>query len=143
MTAKRWFVTVAALVTVLSLAAVPTARADCGVDGDTTEREAERLSFTRSDVVLQGVALRGPNASGALLSPARFRVTHYLKGSGPTIVRVQTATVRQGPNLEVTEDLIDPRPGETWRIYAQGSSRRVLRTSICDYSKRLRVRKAP
>ena len=127
-----------ALATMLSLAAAAPASAACRIDADTTPREAERLSFARSDIVLEGVALGGPNDSGALLSPARFRVIRYLKGSGPKIVKVQTATVRQGPDLfEKTSERIDPRPGERWRIYAEGSPRRLLRTSICDYSKRL------
>lgn len=53
---------------------------------------SERQQFQRAEVVFVGIAMRGPNANGRLLSPARFWVVRYLKGTGPKVVRVQTGS---------------------------------------------------
>jgi len=45
----------------------------------------------RAQVILDGVALEGPTATGV----QRFRATRYLKGTGPRVVRVQTGTIRR------------------------------------------------
>lgn len=71
-----------------------------------------------------------------LASPARMRVSHYLKGSGPRIVRVDTAVAPVDGGIAVGEDGIEPSPGQRWRIYS-GSSRQPLATSICAGSRRL------
>jgi hypothetical protein len=44
----------------------------------------------RADVIFNGRALEGPTATGI----QRFRVTRYLKGRGPRIVRVDTMNIR-------------------------------------------------
>jgi hypothetical protein len=88
----------------------------------------------RADVIFDGVALEGATATGI----QRFRVTRYLKSRGPAIVRVNTGNVRRADGSgTVTSVSIVVRRGERWRIYAQGSTRRVLRTSVCDGSRRL------
>jgi hypothetical protein len=81
-----------------------------------------------ASVIFDGVAFDGPTATGI----QRFRVTRYLKGSGPTLVRVQTGN-KKGPNGEVsiTSVSIVVERGQKWRIFGQGSARRVLSTNVC------------
>ena len=87
----------------------------------------------RADVIFDGVALEGPTATGV----QRFRVTKFLKGRGPDIVRVQTGTIRRldGSGSTTSISLFVKR-GERWRIFARGSARRTLRTNVCDGSRR-------
>lgn len=96
--------------------------------------------FAAAKLVFDGEMLAGavaPTSSGILASPARVRVTRYLKGNGPAVVAVQTAikTLDAGASL-VTEDGIRPRAGERWRIYTSSASRPYA-TSICLGSRRL------
>jgi hypothetical protein len=87
---------------------------------------------TRADVVFDGVALDRPNATGV----QRFAVTRYLKSRGPAIVRVQTGhKVNADGSGSTTSVSIVVRKGERWRIVAQGSPRRILRTSVWDGSR--------
>jgi len=88
----------------------------------------------RADVIFDGVALSGPTASGL----QRFRVTRYLKGRGPSIVRVSTGNSRRADGSgSVTSVSIVVRRGELWRIFAQGFAKKVLRSSACDGSRKL------
>jgi hypothetical protein len=91
-------------------------------------------------VVLVGTMLPGPTTTiehhRVLLSPARMRVSRYVKGTGPTTVRVQTAVARNYRRLVVSEDGIDPRPGERWKILSD-RRHQPLPTSICAGSHRL------
>jgi hypothetical protein len=87
----------------------------------------------RADVILDGKALEGPTATGI----QRFRVIRYLKGRGPSIVRVQTGNVRRSDGSGSTTSVsIVVKRGERWRIFARGSARKVLQTSQCDGSRR-------
>jgi hypothetical protein len=89
---------------------------------------------TRANVIFDGVALKGPTSTGI----QGFRVTRYLKGSGPRIVRVNTANVRRPDGSGTTTSVsLLVRKGEKWRIYGQGSARRVVRSTMCDGSRRL------
>ncbi len=91
----------------------------------------------RANVIFEGRALESATATGV----QRFQVTRYLKGSGPKTVRVATGEVRHaGGGGIVTSVSLHVLRGERWRIYAQGSARRILRTSVCDGSKRIAVR---
>jgi hypothetical protein len=88
--------------------------------------------------VFIGTALGGPaaeasSAGGVLLSPARFHVIRYLKGSGPPVVTVQTALTSQGSVMADGEDGIQPRAGQRWKIYTTSLHMPYL-TSICDGS---------
>jgi len=88
----------------------------------------------RADVIFDGVALERPTATGV----QRFRVGRYLKGSGPRVVRVQTGhRVRPDGTGSTSSIAIVVRKGERWRIFGQGSARKILRTSVCDGSRRL------
>lgn len=88
----------------------------------------------RADVIFDGVALESATATGI----QRFRVTRYLKSRGSAVVRVNTGNVRRADGTgSVTSVSIIVRRGERWRIFAHGSTRRVLRTSVCDGSRRL------
>jgi hypothetical protein len=73
-------------------------------------------------VAFTGVMLPGPAVStgqgSVLVSPARVRVTRYLKGSGPPIVTVVTAVILNDGGFSVSEDDIQPQAGQFWRIYA-------------------------
>jgi hypothetical protein len=90
----------------------------------------------RADVIFDGIALENPTATGV----QRFRVTRFLKGRGPRIVRVQTGNVRRPDGTGTTTSVsLFVKRGERWRIFARGSARRTLRTSLCDGS-RLRAR---
>ena len=87
----------------------------------------------RADVIFDGRALDGPTATGI----QRFRVSGYIKGRGPAIVRVQTGTTRRPDGTGSTTSVsLFVRRGEQWRIFARGSSRRVLRTNVCDGSRK-------
>jgi hypothetical protein len=88
----------------------------------------------RADIIFDGVALQGPTPSGI----QRFRVTRYLKARGPSVVRVNTGNIRRADGTgSITSVSISAKRGERWRIYARGPSRRVLRTSLCDGSRKL------
>jgi hypothetical protein len=87
----------------------------------------------RADVIFDGVALEGPTARGV----QRFRVSRYLKGAGPRVVRVNTGNVRRPDGTgSVTSVSVVAARGQRWRIFARGSPRKVLRTSVCDGSRR-------
>lgn len=91
----------------------------------------------RADLIFDGLALEGPTATGV----QRFRVTRYRKGRGPTIVRVQTGTIRRADGSGTTTSIaLYVRKGERWRIFARGSAKRVLQSNYCDGSQRLRHR---
>ncbi len=87
----------------------------------------------RARVIFDGVALEGPTATGI----QRFRVTRYLKGRGPRIVRVRTGYVRRPDGSgSITSVSIMVKRGERWRIFATGNARTVLTTSVCAGSRR-------
>ena len=89
----------------------------------------------RADVIFDGVALENPTATGI----QRFRVTRFLKGRGPEIVRIQTGNaLRPDGSGTTTSVSLFVKRGERWRIFARGSARRTLRTNVCDGSRRLR-----
>lgn len=100
----------------------------------------EEQSLERAEVAFVGIAMRGPHSNGRLLSPARFWVVRYLKGTGPKIVRVQTGlfrTRRAGRTRFVgVSEGIDPRAGEPWKIFGARSRSGVVRTSRCTGSRR-------
>jgi hypothetical protein len=87
----------------------------------------------RADVIFDGVVLEGPTATGV----QRFRVIRYLKGRGPRVVHVSTGNVRRADGSgSVTSVSVVAARGQRWRIFARGSPRKVLRTSVCDGSRR-------
>jgi hypothetical protein len=97
---------------------------------------SEGQQFDRAQVVFVGIGMRGPNANGRLLSPARFWVVRYLKGTGPKVVRVQTGLSRKGSVLTSISVGIDPRAGEPWKIFGARSRSGVVRNSRCTGSRR-------
>jgi len=111
--------------TTAALVFAATARASC-----ITMTAAEQRA--RADVIFDGVALEGPTATGV----QRFKVTRYLKGRGPAIVRVQTGTKRRADGTGSTTSVsIFAKRGQRWRIFARGNVRKVLQTNICDGSR--------
>jgi hypothetical protein len=96
-----------------------------------------------ANLVFDGKLLRGPTArfgsSTVLTSPARVEVSRYLKGHGPKVVRIQTAVTRHGSEATVSEDGIQARAGEHWRIFTDGRTQ-PFSTSMCGGSHRLKSR---
>ena len=122
---KRVALSLIALVSA-ALVLAATAHASCV---PTTAREQR----ARADVIFDGVALEGPTETGV----QRFRVTRYLKGYGPGIVRVNTGTIARADGSGSTSSVsLFVKRGERWRIFARGSARRILRTNLCDGSRR-------
>ena len=116
------------LIAVTVFAALPAIAAASCIQMTPAEQRA------RADVIFIGTALEGRTGTGV----QRFRVSRYLKATGPRIVRVATGEKRfAGGGGVVTSVSIHVERGERWKILAQGSARRVLRTSVCDGSRRL------
>ena len=86
-------------------------------------------------IAFLGTMLPGPTlklgGQQVLLSPARVRVTRYLKGTGPAIVTVTTAVSHAGDIANA--EGIEPHPGQQWTIYTP-SRQMPYQTSICDGS---------
>jgi hypothetical protein len=123
---KRTLISIVAALAAALFVSVSVAFASC-IYATAAEHRA------RADVIFDGVALEGPTATGV----QRFRVTRYLKGRGPTIVRVNTGNVKRSDGTgSVTSVSIVVKRGERWRIFAQGSPRTILRTTVCDGSRK-------
>lgn len=94
---------------------------------------SERQQFKAARLVFDATMLPGPTVHEGrrrvLSSPAHVRVSRYLKGHGPPVVRVQTGLMRAGSGVTVGGEGIEPTAGQRWRIYAQGSQ--PLATSVC------------
>jgi hypothetical protein len=88
----------------------------------------------RAQVIFDGVAVEGPTATGV----QRFRVSRYLKGDGPKVVRVDTGFKRRADGTgSITSVSLHVRRGERWRILGKGSARTVVRSNVCDGSRKL------
>ncbi len=91
--------------------------------------------------MLVGVMLPGRLVGVAddtqLSSPAQIRVSRYLKGTGPSTVRVETAVSPSGKGYSFAEDGIQPLPGQHWEIYSS-STHRPYPTSFCGGSRKVR-----
>ena len=123
---KRFIVPVAAAL-LLSAAFAASAAASCIPSTPAQQR-------ARADVIFNGVALEGPTATGV----QRFRVARYLKGRGPEIVRVNTGAIRRADGTgSISSVSILVKRGERWRIYGEGSARKILRTTVCAGSRKL------
>jgi len=118
-----------ALVAVVVLCFLASSTAHAACSGLTVKER-----WARAEVVIDARALESATPTGV----QRFRVIRYLKGHGPAIVRVNTGVVVQadGSGSAGGESLF-VRRGQRWRIFAQGSPRRTLRSSVCDGSRRL------
>ncbi len=119
--------------TSVAAAALPVSGSSASCAGLTRAQQ-----FKTARVVFVGVMLPGHLVGVAddtqLSSPAQVRVSHYLKGRGPSTVRVLTAVKRSGKGYRFAEDGIQPRPGQHWEIYTS-STHRPYSTSICGGSR--------
>lgn len=85
----------------------------------------------RAKVIFDGVALDNPTGTGV----QRFRVTRYLKGHGPGVVRVSTGFVKRADGTDsITSVSLIVHRGEHWRIYGRGNSTRTISSTSCDGS---------
>jgi hypothetical protein len=116
------------LTAVLVVAALSAAAADASCIQMTPAQQR-----ARADVIFDGVALEGATPSGI----QRFRVTRYVKGRGPAVLRVNTGSRRRADGTGSTTSVsLDVRRGERWRIFARGSVRKTLYSNLCDGSRR-------
>lgn len=124
MTPRTTFIGLAlALVIVLA----PAAHASCLP----TTRAAQRAQ--QADVIFDGIALHGPMSTGV----QSFHVVRYLKGHGPRVARVQTGVIRRADGSgSLSSVSIVVQRLERWRIFGRGSSRDVLRTTVCAGSRK-------
>ena len=108
---------------------------DTGTSAGSCAAATSSEYFAAARTVFTGTMLPGPTADlgghRVLVSPARVRVTGYLKGHGPKIVTVVTAVARAGDSgTVVSEDGIQPWAGQHWTIYTS-SPRAPYDTSTC------------
>jgi hypothetical protein len=100
-----------------------------------------RQEFRAARLVFEGRMLRGATVDlgdhRLLLSPARIKVTRYLKGRGPRIVRVQTGLTANHRGVSESGEGILPAAGQRWRIFTW-RSRQPLPTSDCNGTRRIR-----
>ena len=114
------------LALVLGIVVAPAAHASCLP----TTRAAQRA---QADVIFDGIALHGPTSTGV----QSFRVVRYLKGHGPRVARVQTGVIRRADGSgSLSSVSIMVQRLERWRIFGRGSSRDVLRTTVCAGSRK-------
>jgi LPXTG-motif cell wall-anchored protein len=83
-------------------------------------------------VVFEGFALPGPAVHGVLVTPARFRITRYLKGDGPGVRLVATGIRRsaRGSVGHLSTGIL-PAQGEHWRIFGGPILGDIVGTSVC------------
>jgi hypothetical protein len=87
----------------------------------------------RATVIFDGVALDNPTGTGV----QRFRVTRYLKGHGPHIVRVNTGVIQHADgSVSFSSESLRVHRGEHWRIYGSGVATGIISTSLCAGSRR-------
>jgi hypothetical protein len=102
--------------------------------------------FAAARLVFVGRMLPGPTARlgrrRVLGSPARLRVTRYLKGRGPRTVAVETAVRLDRGGITGTEDGIESEAGQRWKIYTT-SRQQPFATSICAGSGRVTAQRSP
>jgi hypothetical protein len=116
-----------------------TVRADVTVTGSTAScaglTRGQQLAAAR--LVFSGRFLVGPtvrlDGRDVLVSPARMRLSRYIKGRGPKLVRVTTAVTAR---RLIAEDAIEAQAGERWVIYTD-SRHGPYETSTCGRSRRL------
>lgn len=114
----------------LALTVPATASAACAVSQSLAD------SARTTPIVVTATAQPGPAARNGigLLSPASFRVVAYDQGQGPGEIKVQTALTERSGSLVGLEDGINPRAGQTWRLWGTFGPDGVLQTSICSPS---------
>jgi hypothetical protein len=94
----------------------------------------------RADVIFVAVAVEGPTATGV----QRFRVSRYLKGTGPGEVAVATGVIRRPDGSgQTTSVSVEAAAGERWRIYATKRADGRLETNQCAGSTKLASPAAP
>src|SRR4051794_25995679 len=103
------------------VAAGSTAARTPGASAASCVAQTRAQEFRAARVVFVGVMLPGPSTQmdgrGELFSPAKVRVTRYLKGHGPSTVRVETGITQTDDGRWVgNSEGINPRAGQHWKI---------------------------
>jgi hypothetical protein len=80
-------------------------------------------------VMLPGAAVK-TGTGNVLVSPAKARVIRYLKGTGPSMVTIETGVRKSGGDVITNEDGIEPVAGQQWKIYTS-SEHIPYQTSVC------------
>lgn len=99
----------------------------CGGGGQAAYTAAAKVVFIA--VMLPG-ATAHTGSGDILTSPAKARVIHYLKGTGPSLVTIDTGISKDANGVSGNEDGIEPKAGQRWRIYS-GTQTMPYQTSIC------------
>jgi hypothetical protein len=88
-------------------------------------------------VAFTGTMMAGPavklSSRSILVSPAKVRVAHYLKGHGPKVVRVVTGV--ESTDVANSEG-IKPQAGQRWIVYSS-SKISPFDTDVCAGSRQL------
>lgn len=137
---QRWTLAVRCLTVLGSVSAVVA----CGGSAAHVSSSGECAKLTPAKYLSQarvafiGTMMAGPTVQigsrPVLMSPAKVRVSRYVKGSGPKVVRVVTGLM--SGNV-VNAEGIEPQAGQRWFIYSQ-SKAAPYETSICDGSSLLK-----
>ena len=100
--------------------------------------QGEQADYDSAEVVVEGTFEDGPtDPEGRLVRPAAFDVARYVKGSGPDRLAVSAGPTRypDGTYSSTSVD-INPRAGETWRLYGRHGEQE-LETNSCTGSRRI------
>jgi hypothetical protein len=118
----RLFLVIGAVACGLAAAAVtpPTASACC-----IWTPEADRIAG--ADVIFEGAAIEGPTETGV----QRFRVTRYLKSTGPEVVSVKTRPALNAVMVAMTSVDLVVEAGSEWRIFGYGAANGVIGANSC------------
>lgn len=124
----------AAVAALLAFPIGPTACASQVVGRFECRPLSQARHFAHARLVIVGTMAAGPTATvrgrSVLVSPARMRVTRYLKGAGPPMVKIVTR-VQNGNIIKRTG--IEPQSGQEWVIFTR-SMRMPYHTTTCQGS---------
>ena len=95
--------------------------------------------YDNAELVVEGTFADGPkDEQGRLQRPAAFDVARYTKGSGPSRLSVQAGYYRFPDDSTGSSSAdVNPRVGETWRLYGSRAENGELATNQCAGSRQI------
>ena len=110
-----------------------------GSSASCTVRPGEASAHAKTILIgtMLGGQTAGTGTARVLVTPAKVRVTKYVRGGGPDVVRVDTGVSLDSGVARVEEDGIMPAPGQRWMIVSD-SKHPPLTTSVCAGSRQLK-----